>query len=408
MSCSRVILSALIVIFSSISFARNPSDPIYFVKAMAANKQQRSVIANSGIAIDGVLSDSVTFVGTQRDIDKLKKLGISYEITPVPSRHDFPGDDSVYHNYDRTLADMANLVTKFPNLVTQFTIGKSLQGMDLIGVRISSNPTPDSLPTAIFLGCHHAREHLSVEIPLMLADYLVNQYASDANVKSLLDTREVWIVPMLNPDGAEYDIASGQYQFWRKNRRDNGDGTFGVDLNRNYGTTFGGPGSSDDTNDDTYHGVSAFSEPETAAVRDFVNARTKATMLLTYHTYSELVLWPWSGTNDDISNTQDLAVFQTMGKQMATWNQYTAEKASDLYLAAGDTTDWAYDTHKIFAFTFEMTPNSLSGENGFYPGPTVIQPTFDANLQPALYMIDKSGNPYSVLSERVDPLNMVD
>jgi carboxypeptidase T len=82
-------------------------------------------------------------------------------------------------------------------------IGKSVEGRDIVGVRISGSEVMDSLPTAVFIGCHHAREHLSVEVPLMLAQYLVSQYATNARVKALVDTREIWIVPMLNPDGAE-------------------------------------------------------------------------------------------------------------------------------------------------------------------------------------------------------------
>src|SRR5690606_24982078 len=137
----------------------------------------------------------------------------------------------------------------------------------LAGIRLSSAPKHDSLPTSLLLGCHHAREHLSVEVPLKAAQYLARNYATNPRIKELLDTREVWIVPMINPDGAEYDIATGRYRMWRKNRRDNGDGTYGVDLNRNYATGWGGPGSSASPKSDVYHGPGAFSEPETRAVR---------------------------------------------------------------------------------------------------------------------------------------------
>ena len=179
----------------------------------------------------------------------------------------------------------------------------------------------------------------------------------------------------------------------------------GVDLNRNYGYFWGYDdiGSSPMTSSDTYRGTSGFSEPETQAVRDFVTARKKATVLLTYHTFSELILWPWGYTNSDISNATDLKVFETMGKKMATWNHYTPEKSSDLYKTTGDTTDWAYAERKIFAFTFELTPTSMFS-GGFYPGAKAIQPTFDANLEPALYMIQNSINPYDLVSEEVDPL----
>src|SRR5690606_38787524 len=132
----------------------------------------------------------------------------------------------------------------------------------------------------------------------------------------LLDTREIWIVPMINPDGAEHDIATGSYRMWRKNRRNNGDGTFGVDLNRNYATGWGGPGSSGSTGSDIYRGTHAFSEPETVAVREFVKDRKKATTLISFHTFSELVLWPFGHTNDPVASAADREVFETIGRKM--------------------------------------------------------------------------------------------
>ncbi|MCB0419223.1 MAG: zinc carboxypeptidase, partial [Bdellovibrionales bacterium] len=207
--------------------------------------------------------------------------------------------------------------------------------------------------------------------------------------------------------GAEYDISTGSYKWWRKNRRENSGSSYGVDLNRNYGKGFGGPGSSSSPSSDTYHGPSAFSEPETAAVRDFVRARNKTTVLLSFHTFSELVLWPWGHTEDVISDAKDRSVFETMGKKMATWNRYTPQKSSDLYVASGDTTDWAYDELKIFAFTFELSPSSLFG-GGFYPGASAIQPTFAENLEPTLYLIENAADPYGVLNDEVtDPLGIL-
>ncbi|MEZ4751410.1 MAG: M14 family metallopeptidase [Bdellovibrionota bacterium] len=320
---------------------------------------------------------------------------------------DFPSSDSAFHNYAETNAVLDQLVAQNPDIVSKHSIGKSVEGRDINGVRISSSAAMDALPTAVFIGCHHAREHLSVEVPLMLAQYLVNQYPSNPRVKEMVDTREIWVVPMLNPDGAEFDISTGSYKWWRKNRRQNSGSNYGVDLNRNYGKGFGGPGSSSSPSSDTYHGPSAFSEPETAAVRDFVRARNKTTVLLSFHTFSELVLWPWGHTDDVISDAKDRSVFETMGRKMATWNRYTPQKSSDLYVASGDTTDWAYDELKIFAFTFELSPSSLFG-GGFYPGASAIQPTFAENLEPSLYLIENAADPYGVLNEEVtDPLGIL-
>jgi carboxypeptidase T len=389
------------------SHARNQESALFFVRAMAKDTAERNRIAEAGVAIDAVFSDSVSFVGTERDLAALRKAGVKFEITSFPKdRVGFPGSDGAFHDHKEVLAALDQLAAKYPDIASRVTMGNSLEGRDLAGIRLSAADMPDSLPTAVFLGCHHAREHLSVEMPLMLAEYLADNYGKDARITKLLDTREVWIVPMVNPDGAEYDISGSGYKYWRKNRRDNKDGSFGIDLNRNYDSGFGGPGASSDTGSDTYHGPSAFSEPETAAVRDFVRSRKHATILLSFHTFSELVLWPYGHTNDQISSTTDLAVFEKMGKKMAGWNKYKPMKSSGLYLASGDTTDWAYDELKIFAFTFELSPSSmLSG--GFYPGAKAIAPTFKANLEPALYLIEMAENPYRSLRAETDPLGVL-
>ncbi|MCB0403439.1 MAG: zinc carboxypeptidase [Bdellovibrionales bacterium] len=408
MAWVRVLISACFAL-SSLVLARENDAKLYLVSVKADTAQQRSQIADVGVALDGIFSDSVTFIGTDADINRVHQLGFALERTELPERmvDDFPSSDNAFHNYAETNAVLDQLVSQHPDIVSKHVIGQSVEGRDINGIRISSSAAVDALPTAIFIGCHHAREHLSVEVPLMLAQYLVAQYDSNPRVKEMVDTREIWVVPMLNPDGAEYDISSGSYKWWRKNRRQNSGSSYGVDLNRNYGKGFGGPGSSSSPNSDTYHGPSAFSEPETAAVRDFVRARNKTTVLLSFHTFSELVLWPWGHTEDLISDAKDRSVFETMGRKMASWNRYTPQKSSDLYVASGDTTDWAYDELKIFAFTFELSPSSLFG-GGFYPGASAIQPTFTENLEPTLYLIENAADPYGVLNADVtDPLGIL-
>ncbi len=407
MKLSLLVIPLVAIVIGDVGFARDQDAKIFSILAITKTKEERNQIANAGIAIDKVYSDSVGFIGTEKEIKQLKALGFDLKIADLSQRkRDFPSGDSSFHNYKEVGEALDAIVSQNPTIAQRFSIGKSLEGRDLAGIRISGSSKRDSLPTVIFMGCHHAREHLSVEVPLKIAEYLAQNYQRDARVKNLVDTREILIVPMVNPDGAEYDINNGEYKWWRKNRRPNTDGTFGVDLNRNYGTGFAGAGSSSSPASDTYHGPSAFSEPETQAVRDWVRGRRKTTVLLSFHTFSELVLWPFGHTNDQVPSKIDQQVFETMGKKMATWNKYTPQKSSDLYLAAGDTTDWAYDELKIFAFTFELTPDSMFA-GGFYPGASAIEPTFKANIEPALYLIERAENPYAVLKNQQDPLGLI-
>jgi len=125
-------------------------------------------------------------------------------------------------------------------------------------------------------------------------------------------------------------------------------------------------------------------------------------MLLSFHTFSQLILYPWGHTYNPITKTQDRQAFETMAKTMAQWNGYTPQQSSDLYIASGDTTDWAYGERGIFAFTFELDPKSGWSTDGFYPGQKQIPITFQKNILPCLYLITIADNPYRILSPRYD------
>ena len=203
---------------------------------------------------------------------------------------------------------------------------------------------------------------------------------------------------MVNPDGAMYDIKGRRYKMWRKNMRKERNELFGVDLNRNYGFGWGGGGSSSSRNSDIYRGPKAFSEPETLAIKNFVEENPHIKIVLTYHTYSELILYPWGHKNEGVGG-KDQQVFETLANKMASWTGYTPQRSSDLYIASGDTCDWAYGALKRFCFTFELTPKSY-WQGGFYPGAKVIDRVSKVNIKPALYLIKNSQNPYGVLTSK--------
>ncbi|HEY0733651.1 MAG TPA: M14 family zinc carboxypeptidase, partial [Herpetosiphonaceae bacterium] len=223
-----------------------------------------------------------------------------------------------------------------------------------------------------------------------------------------VNSREIYIVFNLNPDGGEYDIATGSYRTWRKNRQPNSGSSYvGTDLNRNYGYKWGCcGGSSTSPSSETYRGSSAFSAPETQRMRDFINSRViggkqQITTSISFHTYSELILWPYGYTYTDVPSdmtADDRNVFVTMGQAMAATNSYTAQQSSDLYVTDGDLTDWAYGVHKIFAYTFELYPRGSSP--GFYPPDEQIGPQTTRNREAVLYLMEKSDCPYAVIGKQ--------
>ncbi len=292
----------------------------------------------------------------------------------------------LYHTYAEIDNDLHALAAAHPQIAQVSSLGKSVEGRELWAIKISDNVAQDE-PEAetVFLGGHHAREWIAVDVPFLIASRLVNQYGTDTTITRLVNQSEIWIVPMVNPDGHQYSVTTDR--LWRKNRRSTGDGTFGVDLNRNYGYEWGGPGSSGDTFSEIYRGPLAFSEPETRAVRDFLQRRqTKA--LISYHNFSQLVLYPWGHTNNpapDEPLLQNLAVAIADRIRVVHAVTYTPQQSSDLYLASGDTTDWLYGEYRVPNFTIELRPRSSFP--GFELPESEITPTFEENLPAALFLV---------------------
>ncbi len=374
----------------------------YWLKIGAKNKVERTRVVETGASLEIAKDDYVIAIGDENQREQLEKMGMlqtSYPLSTAP--FDFPQEDSQFHDYTEIVAELRKIASDHPNITQLTSIGKSVEGRDIWKIRISGDlKNASALPAAIFMGGHHAREHVSIEMPLFLARHLVEKHAAgDAEVTRLLSGRDVHIIPVVNPDGAEHDVSTGSYQYWRKNRGRNENGSFGTDLNRNYSYLWGMGGSSQNPDAETYMGTAPFSEPETRAIRDFVDAQTNATMLLSFHTFSELILYPWGGTDDPVADERDRSVFVTMAKTMAKWNNYAPMQSSELYIATGDTADWAYATHNIFAFTFELDPSDMFN-GGFYPGQAILPEVFRKNLQPCLYMIEYADNPYRVLQSR--------
>ncbi len=307
-----------------------------------------------------------------------------------------------YHTYAETESTLTALAAAYPAIAQKSLVGLSLEGRNISVLKISDNVTVDEAePEVLYIGDHHARELMSVEIPLRFAEYLLANYGVDSDVTNYIDNREIFIIPMVNPDGhyyVELNHAGSSNSWWRKNRRDNGNGTYGVDLNRNYSFEWGydNVGSSPSTASETYRGSGPFSEPETQAIRDFVTAHSFTTWL-SYHSYGELLLYPWGYI---YGNTPDHNVYEALGDSLVQENGYLAGNPASgaIYITNGDSDDWGYgeqtSKNKIFAFTPEV---NSSAQGGFGPAESYIQPTFDLLLPMNLKLLKFAGNPYQVV-----------
>lgn len=399
---SRIVATSCAVMMAMlpINSAQTVESTTYWMKLKAKDKFERSVIADTGVSINKIIDEYVYATGTLEEMNQLEKLGfVETSFALTADMLDFPTEDSKYHNYAEMTAALKKIADENPDITQMSSIGKSVEGRDIWAIRISGNLSQAStLPGVIFMGGHHAREHLSVEVPLKLAQYLVAQYRNnDARISSLLEYRDIHIIPAVNPDGLEWDISTGKYKLWRKNRAKNSNGTFGVDLNRNYGFQWGTGGSSKNPNSDTFMGPTPFSEPETKAIKAYVEANNNLSTLLSFHTFSKLILYPWGHKYEGIENTRDKAVHEKMAQKMAQWNDYQPQQSSELYIASGDTTDWSYGQLKMISFTFELDPANGGSSMGFYPGDEIIDEVFQKNINPALLLMDYADNPYRIL-----------
>ncbi|MFJ8006521.1 M14 family metallopeptidase [Streptomyces fagopyri] len=370
----------------------------------------RTAIQQTGVTVDEADEETVVVSGRADQARELRRLG--YEISPLgsaPNRSsgagdlrllDFPSADAKYHNYAEANAEIDQRLAAHPGIMSKRVIGKSYQGRDIIAVKVSDNVATDENEPEVLLTFHqHAREHLTVEMALYLLRELGAGYGSDSRVTNMVNNREIWIVPDLNPDGGEYDIATGSYRSWRKNRQPNSGSSYvGTDLNRNWNYRWGCcGGSSGSTSSETYRGASAESAPEVKVVADFVRGRVvggkqQIRAGIDFHTYSELVLWPFGYTTADTATgmtADDAAAFKAVGRKMAASNGYTPEQSSDLYITDGSIDDYLWGTQKIFDFTFEMYPTSSSG-GGFYPPDEVIERETSRNRDAVLQLLENA------------------
>jgi hypothetical protein len=272
-----------------------------------------------------------------------------------------------------TLAQMEAILDEFhadfPALCsTKVSLGKSIEGRDIWMVKISDNvAVKENEPEVLFDAIHHAREPLSMTTTLLFMNGLLEGYASDAEAKFIVDNRELYCVPCLNPDGYAYNERTnpGGGGMWRKNRRDNGGGVFGVDLNRNYATAWNAPngGSSSSPSSDTYRGTAPFSEPETQAMEAFL-ARMNFVLTNSSHTYTDVLLRPWGWQTGNPPNVAD---YDLLGARFTAKNGLNHGSISALlYIASGSAVDHAHTAHGCYSWTPEL---GRSNEGGFWPTP---------------------------------------
>jgi carboxypeptidase T len=352
------------------------------------------LIAPLGLDVWEVRPDHLVLQASEAQAERLQQMGYDVEQLHTTETYlsTFAAEDTAatgYHSVESLEADLRRLAQQSPDIAELQEIGRSVENRPIWALRLGER-RGSARKVALF-GCHHAREWIAVEVPYLLAEHLVSN-AATAPVQQWLQQGEIWLAPMVNPDGHEYTRT--QQRLWRKNRRRNRDGTMGVDPNRNYGYMWGTLNvntSSHVPADETYVGPRAFSEPEVRAVRDLV-ARELFAGVVTYHSYSQLILFPWGYTAKPVHDPSDRGEMEDLAGSMQRLirqehgEAYTVEQSSKLYPTAGDTTDWTYGEYDIPSFTIELRPDTQE-KGGFILPASQIQPTWEENRPAALEFI---------------------
>ncbi|MFC4856206.1 M14 family metallopeptidase [Actinophytocola glycyrrhizae] len=376
-----------------------PGQGLYQVRG-ADTAVERTDVSRTGVDVLGVREGAMEVVAGPAQAAALRAQGFTVSLLGdwaamldargggVARAADFPAGDEGYHTYEEMVAALRSAASAHPAITAVSSIGSTYEGRDLPVIKISDNAAADEDEPEVLFTCNmHAREHLTTEMCLHIVDRFTSGYGTDDGVTANVDAKEIWVVPSQNPDGAEFDISGGEYQGWRKNRQPGDDGTVGTDLNRNFSYKWGCcGGSSGSPSAETYRGPSAASAPEVRAVQSFVDSRVVGGVQqikghIDFHTYSELVLWPFGFTHDTVTEgmtQEEYDRFTSVGEEMAASNGYTPDQSSGLYITDGDITDWMWGQHKVLSYCFEMYPSG-GGVEGFYPPDEDIAPQTTRN-----------------------------
>jgi len=271
--------------------------------------------------------------------------GSSFYANPATPTNFNLGTMGGYLKYNEMLAELDAMVQQYPNLITAkapISTFLSHENRPIYHVKISDNPNVDeNEPKALYTAIHHAREPMSLMETIFFMWYVLENYGTNEEITYLVNQTQLFFVPCINPDGYVYNETTNPTGggMWRKNRRNNGGGVYGVDLNRNYGYGWGTTGTSTNTSNDTYCGTAPYSEPEVQAMRWLVQNH-KFVSAFNAHTYARSILFPIGTTTAEFADHHDY--FQAESNHMVQFNGYTPMKSSLLYQASGDSDDYMY------------------------------------------------------------------
>jgi hypothetical protein len=394
-------LPGLVELGLALDHATREGDSLVF----AADERDLAALAAAGVAVEVVIADLESFYEErllgERSLWEGKTLDPGFGF----------GSMGGFYTWDEMVEKLDEMRTDYPDLITvRQSLGPSHEGRDVWMVKISDHADlEEGEPAILHTALTHAREPIGMQLLIYYMFHLLEGYGTDAEATYLVDERELYFVPVLNPDGYVYNQTTNPNGggLWRKNRRDSGGGVYGVDLNRNYGYLWGhdNQGSSPSPSASNYRGPAPFSEPETSAIRAFHLGRT-IWNAFHYHAYGNHEIHPFAYEASAFPPEPDYALYQRYAGDLTAMNGYDFGNFWQTlrYLANGDAIDWSYgeqvEKNKVFAFL----PEVGGGGDGFWPQTSRIMPLVEENLGPNLYFAWIAGARVSLLGITAGPI----
>lgn len=401
--CLAATVVALFLIIPRNAIAQTGPERIAIVRLLAPGAAQLEAIARLGIEPYGTpLDRDVVVYVDEGELQALRTLGVTLKIVEEDAARFFasrldaslgPGSMGGYYTLAEVETRLDQLAAAYPQIISpKFAVGTSLEGRTIWGFRMSDQPgtTEATRPAVYFNSLIHAREPMSMMQLIGFVEELARKWAEgDRNARYLLASRELWFVPVINPDGYYYNETQRPEggHMWRKNKRDNdGNGIFeesqdGVDLNRNFQFHWGEDdlGSSPNPRAPTYRGTAPLSEPETRAVLEVFRMREPGTFqfVLDYHAHGNVYIYPWGYTPAEVDRIDD---FRAWAARMSKFNHFFYGTGDETigYGTNGDAADHQYGVEGVLA----MVPEVGSAWDAFWPPTTRIPVLLSEQLWP--------------------------
>ncbi|MEO8210069.1 MAG: M14 family metallopeptidase, partial [bacterium] len=411
-----LLIVAFVIIGNNFENRQSDKDPLETYSLVKINIQTPEDIMKlqlNDITVEhytGNIAKGIELVINQEEISRIKNTGISYEIKiqnldyqyqnrKAPSQQEMKNSFDIlsqnniqgfsygsmggYYTYAEVMQKLDSMRIQYPNLISvKQNLGLTHENRAVWAVKISDNPDINESTTEApiyYDALHHAREPQSMAGLMYYMYWLLENYGTNPEATYLVNNREIFFVPVANPDGYVYNQTTDPNGggFWRKNRSNNGSGCFGVDLNRNYNYGWGNNnGSSDDPCSDIYRGPSAGSEPETQAIKNFL-LQIRPKISFSNHSVAGRYLNPY-GYNDSTINYE---IYSEFSSDFASSNNYLYGTVKEMldYYSSGTTRDYLHSIG-TYCWTTEV------GGSGFWPSIPEIIPVANENLYGMKYL----------------------